>query len=217
MQAMTDRDFPKRVLILDPEATTPTERSDAARNRALVLAAAAALFAERGVRAVTMAEIAAAAGVGKGTLYRRFEDKGVLCLALMDVQLKEFQDRMLAELQEMLFDGVPFDTQLSHFLDELVAFTDAHVPLLTEAQRSGLTPGVREQPYLWQYLTVQGLLRAGIAAGQFDPELDIDYLADALLAPLNARLFRYQRERRGFSRERIAAGLGTLLRGLERP
>src|SRR3712207_9477395 len=52
------------------------ERADAARNRLRVLAAAERLFAERGVGGVTMDDVAAAAGVGKGTLYRRFSVKG---------------------------------------------------------------------------------------------------------------------------------------------
>jgi hypothetical protein len=47
------------------------ERADAARNRWRVLAAAERLFAERGVAAVTMHDVVAAAGIGKGTLWRQ--------------------------------------------------------------------------------------------------------------------------------------------------
>ncbi|MBA3798066.1 MAG: TetR/AcrR family transcriptional regulator [Geodermatophilaceae bacterium] len=71
------------------------ERADAARNRVRVLAAAERLFAERGVPGVTMDDVAAAAGVGKGTLYRRFGDKGGLAMALLDEQERELQQQML--------------------------------------------------------------------------------------------------------------------------
>lgn len=54
----------------DPRVPAP-ERGDAARNRALLLDAARRLVAERGADAVTMDDVAAAAGVGKGTLFRR--------------------------------------------------------------------------------------------------------------------------------------------------
>ncbi len=62
----------------------PPERGDAARNRARVLEAASRLFDEQGVEAVTMDAVACAAGVGKGTLFRRFGDRAGLCLALLD-------------------------------------------------------------------------------------------------------------------------------------
>jgi AcrR family transcriptional regulator len=61
-------------------------RVDAERNRRRVLAAAADLFAERGVD-VSMDDIAAAAGVGVGTVYRRFPDREALIDALFEDKL----------------------------------------------------------------------------------------------------------------------------------
>jgi AcrR family transcriptional regulator len=61
-------------------------RRDAVRNRERVLAAADAVFAEQGLEA-TLADIAEHAGVGVGTIYRRFADKGALVAALMDDKL----------------------------------------------------------------------------------------------------------------------------------
>ncbi|MBV9870128.1 MAG: TetR/AcrR family transcriptional regulator [Frankiaceae bacterium] len=61
-------------------------RRDAARNLEKVLAAADAVFADRGLDA-TLADVADHAGVGVGTIYRRFADKGALVAALMDDKL----------------------------------------------------------------------------------------------------------------------------------
>ncbi len=62
----------------------PAERGDAARNRALLLDAARRLIAERGADAVSMDDIAAAAGVGKGTVFRRFGNRAGLMMVLLD-------------------------------------------------------------------------------------------------------------------------------------
>ncbi|WP_326573432.1 TetR/AcrR family transcriptional regulator [Streptomyces sp. NBC_00481] len=68
------------------------ERADAARNRARLLEAAARLVADRGAEHVTMHEVARAAGVGKGTLFRRFGDRDGLLLALQGDAEAEFHE-----------------------------------------------------------------------------------------------------------------------------
>ncbi|MBE2222103.1 MAG: TetR/AcrR family transcriptional regulator [Anaerolineae bacterium] len=193
-----------------------SERKDAAANRKLILETAEALFAEKGVENVCMAEIAQAAGVGKGTLYRRFANKAELCLALMDTQMVEFQNRMLAEFRKMTVNRVPQMAQLEFFMDGLVHFTDAHAPLLSEVQSEGLLQERRstEMPHFWQYMTVHGLFQTAIDAGELPQGLDTEYLADALLSPLMVDIFRFQREVRGFSLERISEGLRVLIAGL---
>ena len=197
---------------------TPTrhERADAAANRQLILTTAETLFAERGVENVTMADIAQAAGVGKGTLYRRFASKPELCLALMHEQMVAFQNKVLARFRELSAGDVPTLQRLNFFLDVLVYFTDNHLPLLCEVQRAGLLSTARdsEMPQIWQYMTIKGLLHSAVQAGELSPDVDIEYTADALLAPLRVTLFRFQREGRGFSLERISAGIQTMAKGL---
>ena len=61
---------------------------DAARNRARILAAARELFAERGLE-VTMDEIARHAGVGVGTVYRRFRQRSELIEALFEQRIDD--------------------------------------------------------------------------------------------------------------------------------
>ena len=62
-------------------------RRDAERNRQRILAAAGELFAERGL-GVTLDDIARHAGVGVGTVYRRYPDKDVLIDALFEQRLE---------------------------------------------------------------------------------------------------------------------------------
>jgi AcrR family transcriptional regulator len=75
------------------------ERADAARNRELILTTARRLFAERGI-SVTLNDIAREAGVGVGTVYRKFEDKDAIITALLAAKfanLTALADAALAE------------------------------------------------------------------------------------------------------------------------
>lgn len=189
------------------------ERADAAANRALILHTAERLFHERGVENVCMSEIAEAAGVGKGTLYRRYANKGELCLALMDTQMAEFQNAMLTLFNGLTAQGVPYLEQLGAFLRSLVEFTENHSPLLVEVQRAGMLQADERLnlPHFWQYMTVSALLRAAERNGELKQGLDLEYLGEALLAPVQVGYFRFQRHARGYSVERIAAGLQSLV------
>jgi len=189
------------------------ERRDATQNRARLLDAARTLFAERGVANVTMADIAVAAAVGKGTLYRRFAHKGELCLLLLDENLRDHQEEMLALLQRLAGENTPYLARLEQFLRHTASFTDHHMALLFEAQQAGITPHMPglEPPYFsFQHMTVTGLLRGAKAAGEIDDTLDLEMLTDLLLAPLAPPYFRYLREKRGYGVERIGAFLGAL-------
>ena len=188
------------------------ERSDAARNRRAVLEAARRLFEERGVTCVTMEEISRAAGVGKGTLYRRFPNKGVLCQALLDEPTREFQ-RETMELVGM--PGVGSLEKLDRFLDGLVRFTEENLDLLYGGEEPlwGETrlARFRSPAYDWRRWTVLGLLRGAARDGELEDGLDLEYLAAALLAPLEVELYYHQRRVAGLPPERISAGLRSLV------
>jgi len=74
----------------EPQPTRPL-RADAERNRQRILDAAAELFAERGL-GVSLDEVAARAGVGVGTVYRRFANRDELLDAIMEARAKELLD-----------------------------------------------------------------------------------------------------------------------------
>jgi AcrR family transcriptional regulator len=169
------------------------ERSDAAENRRRILAIAERLFAEHGVDAVCMQEIARAAGVGQGTLYRRFADKGALCMALLDAQMAEFQNDVLAALREMSQSGESRPAQLAWFFDVLIRFSQRHSPLLAAARPQLRSAGQenltsRSAPFAWMHTTVAGLLTAGVRAREFRPDLDVAIVADLLLATVHPQV-----------------------------
>ena len=87
-------------------------RKDAERNRRLILDAASDLFAQRGL-CVTLNEIARHAGVGVGTVYRRFPDKTQLIDELFEERVAE----LVAVLERAAEDPDPFNG-LTTFLTE---------------------------------------------------------------------------------------------------
>jgi len=76
-----------------PDAPPRPLRSDAERNRRLVLEAAAAVFAERGLEA-GVAEVAQRAGVGSATVFRRFPTKQELIVAVVDARIAEIAEQL---------------------------------------------------------------------------------------------------------------------------
>ena len=95
------------------------ERGDAARNRALLLDAARRLIAERGADAVTTDDIAAAAGVGKGTLFRRFGSRAGLMIVLLDEDEKAEQQAFMFGPPPLGPGAPPLDRLLAYGRDRL--------------------------------------------------------------------------------------------------
>src|SRR5262247_3499854 len=170
---------PDELLML--RTSPPVERVDAARNRAAVLAAAAALFREHGPDAVSMDAVAAAAGVGKGTLFRRFGDKAGLAVALLDQQERALQEAILfgpAPLGPGRTDEHPAPRErLRAFVDAYLDYLLAHLAVVRMSETA--SPGARYRigAYRFWHRHVTLLL-----AGRPDPEAD----AHSLLATLAA-------------------------------
>jgi AcrR family transcriptional regulator len=176
-----------------PTAGRPrAERADAARNRERVLAAARRLFAERGVEAVTMEDVARAAGVAKGTVFHRFGDRAGLALALLDEHERALQERILRG-PPPLGPGAPAGERLRAFLGALAELTFEHRHLLREVERAA--PAARYRTGAYQAWLQHTVLLLG----------DDDALrAHVLLAPLAADLVWHLAEQ-GVSAADLAA------------
>lgn len=89
-------------------------RADAARNRERIIAAAATVFAERGLDVAT-AEIAHRAGVGEATLFRRFPTKDDLIDAIVETRMEE-----VAALADAAAADPDPAAALEHFMQDVV-------------------------------------------------------------------------------------------------
>jgi AcrR family transcriptional regulator len=179
------------------------ERADAARNRERVLAAARRLFAERGIRAVTMSDVAREAGVAKGTIFHRFGDRAGLALALLDEHERALQERILRG-PPPLGPGAPALERILAFLDALATLTAEHRDLLLEVERAGPAARYRTGAYrAWLQHLVLLFDEHGVEG---DPPL----LAHLLLAPLAADLVWHLGEDEGVTADALAVALREL-------
>jgi AcrR family transcriptional regulator len=187
---------------------TPTERSDAARNREALLRAAQELIDHCGTDGVTMDAVAAKAGVGKGTVFRRFESREGLMAALLNRSETEWQGRVISG-PPPLGPGAPPLERLLAFGHSRMEINLLHARLIEAAGRAGTRSYAAESfaamhmRYLLDELGVRG---------------DIAFLAAALLAPLEAIILVQQTEREHLPLDRVRAGWDDLVsRVIEAP
>jgi AcrR family transcriptional regulator len=177
-----------------------TERADAARNRARVLAAADRLFAERAPETVTMEDIARAAGVGRGTLYRRYPDRASIAVALLDRHERALQEQLIRGAPP-LGPGASPARRLAAFYAAMVQLLEhhGHLALATEVGQSRLATGA------------YGMWRAHVRSLLVAARLDrVDALVDILLAPLAPDVYQFQRHELGLSTEDLIGALDLL-------
>jgi len=178
------------------------ERADAARNRERILCAAQRLFAERGAGCVSMDEVAHAAGVGKGTLFRRFGSRAALARAVLSERERSFQEHIIRG-DPPLGPGAPARRRLIAFGHAVLDLLDGQAELIVAAE--GGAARFASPPYAVYRLHMTLLLR------EADPACDAEFLAETLLACLGADFFLYLREVREMPLGRLKAGWEELV------
>lgn len=184
--------------LIDPDHRP--SRSDALQNRALLLNTAQILFEEQGVEAVSMTAIAQAAGVGKGTLYRHFGSKTDLCMALLDQDMRQLQERVFLYFRQQADPLL----KLQWFLEEVLRYVHRNLKFLMVGVQEG-QHDLQHPAHIWWRHTILKLLQ------QLDVADDLEYLTDTLYIMLDVHTIRFQLETLGYSLERIVQGLLSLL------
>jgi AcrR family transcriptional regulator len=176
------------------------ERADAARNRQAILEAADRLFSQSiSPGAITMDDIARAAGVGKGTLFRRFGDRSNL--------IREVYARKLAPLRRLIESGpaplgpsTPPSVRVAAIIDEIaqVKMENTYLTSALESADDGGTGGVYSSS---TYQEVHHLLTDLIM--ERADGATASWTAHTLLTMVRADLLRHLTERDGMSSEEV--------------
>ena len=185
---------------------TAAERSDAARNRERLLAAARELVDECGAAALTMDRLAERAGVGTGTVFRRFGNRAGLMLMLLDDSEAAFQAKFMSG-PPPLGPGAPPLERLVAFGAGRIAYVMEYGELVLAAERTERAQrGGPEVPAaaLWRRHIEVLLNEAGFGS-------DTWLMADSLNATLDARRLLGLVRDRGVHPERLVASWADLV------
>jgi AcrR family transcriptional regulator len=162
----------------------PAERADAARNRRLLLATARKILDEQGTDKLTMDGLAERAGLGKGTVFRRFGTRAGIFRALLDDDERDFQERVLSGPPPLGPGAPPLDRLIAYGrarIDFLISHRDIARATLDGRQQ---VPAGSQTPMSREHIRfLLGEMHLGAA--------DLDVLATQLTAALDGPLLLY--------------------------
>jgi len=182
------------------------ERRDAARNREALLVAAEALIDSCGIDAVTMDAVAARAGVGKGTVFRRFGSREGLMAALLNFSETEWQASVISGPPPLGPGADPMDRLLAFGRSRLES-TLRSADLIRAAGREGTHSYAA---YSFVAMHVRHLL------GELGVTGDLPLLATAVMAPLEVPILEQQVRIEGIDVDRIYRGWEDLVHRITR-
>jgi AcrR family transcriptional regulator len=188
------------------------ERADAARNRRAILTATEELLAAHRPQDISMEQVAAAAGVAKGTVFHRFGNRTGLMYALIIERAKALEEAV-ASGPPPLGEGVPDRDRLLAFLDAIIDVVARNKSLMAEFARStSPPPPTKEQStgernnhpvYRFWHSHISGLLAAQ------RPDVDAETLAHVMLGSLHSEPILNQLTTEG--PKRLAAAMRSLV------
>jgi AcrR family transcriptional regulator len=173
--------------------TPPKPRSDLkSRREREILEAAAAVFAERGFRGTRMADVAARAGIGKGTVYEYFRSKEALFVRLFHWFTSQAFESMVDAAAEPGGSALALLKRSCDSLLESCREIQDLYPLTMEFWSASASPEFREELgrefrelYARFRAAIADLLRTGVAQGEVNPEVQPEAIAGVLVGALD--------------------------------
>lgn len=197
--------------MMSPADSADTTSKRDREYRARILEAASRLLARNGIDSVNMYQIAQEAGIGQGTLYRRYEHPGQIFSELLLTNVEQFLD----ELESQLAADGPGSTrsaleQLDDLLARIVEETDRHAELLSAitcmyAGRKDFLQYKRPFIVRLHELINSCLIRA--AEQGETREIDPTLTAHIVLSSIAPKQYLHLRDELGYSKEQFLAGI----------
>ena len=156
----------------------PAERADAARNRLHLLSTARDMLGEQGPDRLTMDALAERAGLGKGTVFRRFGTRAGIFRALLDDDEHAFQQQVLSGPPPLGPGAAP--------LERLIAFGRARADFLIDHREIARAALDGSQPIPAGRRAPMSQVHIRVLLGQLDlGEIDLDMLTVQLASALD--------------------------------
>ncbi|MGW3995352.1 TetR/AcrR family transcriptional regulator [Amycolatopsis sp. NPDC004772] len=182
------------------------ERADAARNRRAILRATEELLSSHELSEVSMDRVAAAAGVGKGTVFHRFGNREGLMRALVESRIESLS-LAVASGPPPLGPGAPPAARLAAFFDAVIELVTRNVKVMAAFEQAS-SDRLNSPIYLAWHAHVSGLIASA------SPSFDADLIAHLLLGSLHSDLML--RFLKTGETDRLATGLRSMVTTLLR-
>jgi AcrR family transcriptional regulator len=188
----------------------PSGRPRSAEAHRAILDTAIALFVEQGYEAMSMEGVAARAGVGKTTIYRRWPSKEDLIVAAIDELIFVFEPPDTGSLREDLVEMlVKIQTIMtSSRAGQVFPRMAAHV-----AEGSSLGRAYLERVIRPRFVVLQGMIARGVARGELPSDVDPELARALLVGPVLMWKLMRRLTRKG-ARERAERIVDIVLAGL---
>lgn len=182
-----------------------SERRDAVEHRRLILKTAQTLFDQHGVDSVSMHQIAKSAGIGQGTLYRRYNHKSELCFDLMKETFRVFMEDVDSYLEEA--GGLPVRERLEEVTRKVFDFLEDNTQWMGVIQRQTMCSDVQisaynSHPYQYLHTVFRKLLEEGVEEKQCRA-VHPDFSAHAFISSMSPDLLMYLKREKGYDTKQV--------------
>lgn len=196
-------------MVPPPDANADKDKRDAEYRRR-ILDAARRLMDQHGTEAVNMYQIAQEAGIGQGTLYRRFEHTGEIYSELLRTNLERFVGKLEADFADSSGNSQPAIDRLEACVARLVDYIDENSDFLYAincmyASKKDAMPFMRPSMMRLRGL-LNDLLQQAVPASR-QPDFDAQLYTQCIIMAVLPESYLFARRNLGYDKDRFGAGI----------